>query len=1631
MKFTIVCLLMAFLAGCNSEHSKDKEKTTESVAVQTQAVEGEQQPEMKTDSEEEEKPVEKDIKKEKLKIVDISTNNGVNPSVDISFSQEIQEKNLESYIKIEPYVETKAIKMRDHIVLTGNFDVAKKYTLRILKGFEGDGEKLQNDIVTEIAFKELEPKILFSNDGIILPKVNGNKIAFRSVNIKKVRVKVEQIFLNNITQFLQDFEFKGNGNSENYEVKDNLYRVGEKVLDKSFDLKYEKNIWSQNEVDLSNIVKEKGIYVVSLSFDKNGVDYKFPEGTAPRKEEYYFDLNGTIGKAVLITDMGIIAQQEKDGKIIADVLDVITNKPVQGATVKAVTFNNQLIEEVKTDSNGEIIINNGSKVFYLVAEKGNEFSILKLSDSKLSYDGFLVDGEFGGNGTRAFIYSGRGIYRPGDEINIGIIARTGEKDFPQDQPVKIDVFTPRGDKYIDGSVIKENLNGFFTFNFKTEQTDETGLWTVVAYVGGDQNKKFTLKVPVETVVPYKIDVETEFPKDINIKNTTEIVGSIKSKYLFGNPAGGLKFSSDINLRKKNIEFSQYKNFEFNNPTTYIPSFSMSKTGELDKNGESSIVFSNIPKDIPGNITLNGVITTRVIESGGRPVINTNNIEINKFESYAGIEVPEDSFVKSGDGINLQAVAVSGENGKYVAGRKMRYRIYKNEYSWWWDYYNYTDFLRSIKNDKNTVLLYEKEFETTDQPYLIDYALEGSGEIFVEVEDMETKQSAGTNLYVSTWQDPSISKVIDKLKMETDKKKYSVGEKAKVTFEGEEGTRALITVTKSGRILQRYWKDAEGVVNSVDVDVASEMFPNAYVTVALFQKYGNTQNDRPLRLYGAVPIMVNDPEKKLDITLDTPDELHPNEKFKVKIVNKDQGKIDYTISVVDEGILGITGFKTPNPYDYFYSKEGLELSAYDNYSEIIGRTFGDVHQILTPGGDFYERSLNMAAKLNQLGFDQSERFKPLSIFKGVLQTDDQGKGEVEIELPNYNGAVRVMITAANGGQYGMAEKRVEVKSPIIADITMPRVLKVGDKFQIPVKVFALEKDLGSIDVVFNFLGKDQSQTLQLSEGENKELIFEVEVGNKIGNEVATLEIKSSKYSTKHEIDIDVAADNPYTVLNSIEYIKDGETEFSIPQESVVDSVNGELTISSYPILAIDNRIQEMIRYPYGCLEQTVSAAFPQLFIDEVATGKIFDKQKIVKNVNMAISRLANYQIDGGGFGYWAGSDSVNYWATIYAGQFMVLAEDKGYYVPESLYKNWIKFAKEMTRDKDISNDLKAYTLYVLALAQQPEVGELNYIYDNNFKDLSLIGKWYIAGAYEYIGEHETAKKIAGSLSKNVTENRKKDVYYDFGSDMKNKAVILDIYYEIFNEVDKDLYSDIVTNLQSDNWLSTQSIGYSMLVLGNLNEGTKGKPVKGTVIINGQSTNFDKEDGKYQLSLDSSVHSIAVRGNNLYVNRFWEGIPVKYNRDTEFNNMILERKFYAENGEEIDVKSLQAGTTFYMELKVLPEKDEDSYFNVENVALTQILPSGWEIENIRALGIEYPQWIEDIIGGNSMDYEDIRDDRVNFFFNFNNYGSAKKGQSFFVKLNAVTKGEFNLPGAVAQAMYDGDYNAYLKGFEVEVK
>ena len=626
-------------------------------------------------------------------------------------------------------------------------------------------------------------------------------------------------------------------------------------------------------------------------------------------------------------------------------------------------------------------------------------------------------------------------------------------------------------------------------------------------------------------------------------------------------------------------------------------------------------------------------------------------------------------------------------------------------------------------------------------------------------------------------------------------------------------------------------------------------------------------------------------------------------------------------------------------------------------------------------------------------------------------------------------------AVSDESYGSAEKSISVKAPVIVDSSAPRVLKVGDKFTVPVTLFPIEKAIGDSEVTLTYNGKTYSKKVNVKDGQNEKLLFELDAPDAVGTTKIDIDFKSSKYSFKDSIDLNVDTNYPYQYVEK-SLVLEPNQEFTLSMDEYKDFINGSIksniNLSSYPKLGVEKLIKSLMDYPYICLEQISSKGLSMLYIDKLTTDLV-EKNDAKNEINTIIAKLNNnYQLRNGAFAYWPGSQEESM-STIYAIEFLIEAKERGYYIPEAMFENAQAYLNSIAMRVDIP---KADVLYLLASLNDPNVSEMNIFFDRYYKDASLVDKWTLLGAYAKIGEKDFARKEAEKLPKKA--EIKDGIYY-----ADQNAKILRYYTEIYGSPEPSLYSSVLGTAKSDEWLTTFEKAHIVQALA---EGEKVSPEKKNLsfklIVDGKEQNLELKDGEYtfkNLGIKENAKKIVIKNTStskIYVNSFVKGKPVKYEEKDESKNITITRRFVDMSGKEIDVKNLKAGTRFRM---IISSKVDNN--NLDDISLLQILPSGWEFDNsqARALQNDEPQVVpmntadidnaeyggEMNIADNSS-YTDMRDDRVAYFFPL----YAGEDKEIEINLIAVTPGSYRLPGTKVESMYNKDFRAYLKGFEVKV-
>ncbi len=1583
-----------------------------------------------------------------MAVVDVkSVEQGDHPSVEVTFSDELDSRqDLSGLIFVTPALKVELKATGRKVELRGDFEYGKSYTVTVSKGVRSRwGIATKQEFTKTLEFEDLKPEIKFASTGVFLPRANRRTIRLLTLNVRKVRVEIKKVFENNLGQFLQT-ERLSNATGY-YDSFDDSYvnRVGVVVFSDSLEVGEERNVWKQIELDLKHLItrQDKGLYLIKVSFLKRDMLYGNISSGTKRSHYYYGEdyysnplspgylyQHGEIYKPVIVSDIGLTYKQGHNRHLVF-ATDINNASPLPGVKISLRTYQNQVIASRTTDSRGFAEFSDVSgEVFYIEGEKGGQRSVIKLNEMGWNLSTFATDGvEEVPKGVRAYLYTERGVYRPGDPVNISVIVRNEEQSFPEHHPVTLRIFNPRRQKVYE-QTNREGVDGFYHFQFQGSPEDPTGNWRMEVEAGP---ATFHQTLKIETVVPYRLKVMLEPDKPALGPEDHRLSLTLRSTYLFGTPAANLDARVDVILRSKVKRFAAFKQFFFGNEQKqFEPVEKTIFNGKLNSNGEARVdwqlpSFESVPS------ALSAVINARVIEKGGRANLNSLTVPIEPFRFYVGLSKQhiKYNYVRTGAETPIPVMVVNAA-GQPQAGRTLTYRIYKGARHWWWEFDTRREYLLRFKSHTSTELLTEGTLVSQTQPVNLKFTPNERGIYLVEVQDGSNGHTAGIFVNAYAWGDvPSSGEKADILALKSDKPRYHIGETAKVSFPVPKSGAILLSLERGKTLLSTRWLEPHGDEEMVvDIPITGEMVPTTYVAVSIIQPHAQTANDRPIRMYGVIPLAVEDPETRQELRINMPDELKSNQPFKVEIQTADHQPTQLTVAVVDEGLLALTGFQTPDARKYFYRKLRLGVHTYDLFSQVIGANKGDVFRTFSIGGGMDEE----AYRKSQLTGGKKRRFKPVSMFQGPVQTDSDGKAVLEFTMPNYVGAVRVMAVSATGKRYGSAEKTVPVKTPLMVLPTLPRVIGPQDVFVTPVTVFAMQEGIGAVDVTLKVAGpvslKDSvTKRIRFDKPGEADVQFRLQADPAIGPAKISITAKSKHFSASYRVDLQVRPSSPRIYDAEEQVVESGaEIVFTIPNRGIPGSNEASLSLRRRPNLNITDRLYWLIRYPYGCIEQTVSAAFPQLYLKTVLSEESPDPElarHIDRNINAAIMRLRRFQLPSGAFTYWPGNREASRWGSSYAGEFMTEAKKLGYHVPDDMYRNWLRYLKGQARSTRDHLMMRVYRNYVLALAGEADVGALNYLKENSLKEMKDTEKWLLAGAYYLAGVKNTAEGILKHTGMKVKKYREFGGTY--GSYWRDKAMILNQLVMMDRWGDADpLAAEIAEALSLRRWYSTQTSGYMLLALGkylrSLQANQQTVPrMKGVITFpDGKKVAFDTDKWSLGYPIESGFgKQLKIRLDKdagvkrVFATLSWNGVPLVPDVHDEQKNISLKVEWLDEDGMAIDPSKLPQGTTFWGHFRV---RRIQSGVPIEEVALLQVLPSGWEIENVRLSGEQRPGWMANW-NLHREEYVDIRDDRIIWFFDIR----GRQYYDFVVKLNTVTVGEFIMPPTRVEAMYNPEYSA----------
>ena len=1561
-----------------------------------------------------------------------------------------------------------------------------KLTLNIHEGVkDSQGKALGTSHTISFSEVSLKPQVEMSTTAAILPDSKSLIIPFRAVNLYAVDLSVIRIFENNVLMFMQT-----NSLASANELRRSGRLVYKKTLWLAKDASKDIHHWGDYSIDLAGLIHQEpgAIYRVILSFrqeysaypcgggenqdmkfaDSSTSDgltkvsgsvlseedeaiwntpeayyyynggtmdwsvYRWTERDNPCHPSYYMDSDRAAACNVFASNLGMIVKRNSLNKLWIAVSNILDTKPIGKAQVTAYNFQLQPIGKGETNGEGFVEITPNGVPFIIVAESDKQKAYVRVVDGEeQSVSRFDVGGKDIQKGLKGFIYGERGVWRPGDTLHISFILEDREKRIPDKHPVALEIYNPRGQFYTK-MISTQGMNGFYTFDVPTQATDPTGLWNAYIKVGGTT---FHKGLRIETIKPNRLKINLALPKVLQATDK-DFYAPLTSTWLTGATASKLKAKVEMSLSKVNTQFKNYGQYIFNNPAT---DFTTIKTdifdGTLDAEGKANVMLK-VPTATEAPGMLNATFTTRVFEPGGDASIYTQTIPFSPFTSYVGINLnqPKGKYIETDKDHVFDIVTVNTQ-GQLVNSSNLEYKIYRIGWSWWWE--NSGESFGTYINNSSITPVASGNLQTrggkASFKFRIDYP--SWGRYLVYVKDKESGHATGGTVYVdwpewrgrSSKTDPSGIKM---LAFSLNKDSYEIGETATAIIPAAAGGRALVSIENGSTVLRQEWVEvSNGGDTKYTFKITPEMTPNVYLHISLLQPHAQTVNDLPIRMYGVVPVFVTNSQTVLQPQIQMPEVLRPETNFNVTVSEKTGKPMTYTLAIVDDGLLDLTNFKTPDPWNDFYSREALGIRTWDMYDNVLGASAGSYSSLFSTGGDATLKPAD--AKAN--------RFKPVVKFIGPFYL---GKGKSQthtLKLPMYVGSVRAMVVAGQEGAYGNAEKTAFVRTPLMMLSTLPRVLSIQEEITVPVNIFAMENQVKNVTVSLQasgggvqIVGANQ-QSLKFSQPGDQLVFFTLKTGSKTGKATIHLTANGGGQQTKETIEIEVRNPNPVVTLRNSQWVEAGQSKelsYNLSSSSANNQI--KLEVSRIPSVDISRRFDFLYNYQHHCTEQLTSKALPLLFVGQFKTIDKIEAEKIKTNIQEAIRQIYGRQLPNGGFVYWPGNAVADEWISSYAGMFLTLAQEKGYAVHSNVLNKWKRFQRAAAQNWRMPQDAsgwqqwqselqQAFRLYTLALAGVPEYGAMNRMKEQ--AGLSIQAKWRLATTYALTGKMKPAEELVYNAETTVSPYSSMNQIY--GSSDRDEAMILETLILMNRERDALQQAKVVSkNLSQEEWFSTQSTAFALMAMGRLAEKLSGTldfvwtwNDKQQPAVKSAKAVFEKE-----IATTPKSGMIAVKNQGkgaLSVDLITRTQLLNDTLPAISDNLRMDIRYANLNGTPISVNDIIQGTDFMAITSISNISGTSDY---TNLALTHIIPSGWEIYNERMVAPETESGAADGSGKSvsKYNYLDIRDDRVLTYFNL------RRGETkvFTVRLQATYAGNFILPAVQCEAMYDVNVQARSK-------
>ncbi len=1530
-----------------------------------------------------------------------------NPALCFDFNKEIapvHQIEYQNYLDITPAFKASFKKNYNTLCVYGA-NYGTTYHIQMKQGLGYEEHHLKSNQNITIKTGHQDNALWFKNSHYLLPRKSTTGIPLYSINTKKVAIQLYRISERNIlSDFVQDY-FKDNLRKRDF--KQIIKKHGEKVWQGRIELP-EK--WDQQQVSAlklpEKVTQTAGLYLISAA-----------EITKKNPDEWEDDWEEQATQWLVISDIGLSSYQGEEGlTVIARSLE--TAQPLAHVSLSLLARNNQILDQVTTNKEGIAFFNGnllkgkgGKKAQYITALDQQGLSFLSLTTSAFDLSDRGVGGRLAAGPMDAFIYTERGVYRPSELVHLVALLRNSLGDAITQLPLTMRLYNPASQVVIE-KIVKAEKAGAYQITIPLSPKARTGRWKLSLFTDPNSKPIGQTHFLVAAIKPPRI--ATTLLADPVLEVNKPIQATLNAQYLFGAPVIERPVKAELILEADTTPFSQYKTYQFYNSQKKVRPLTLS----LDQTKTDQKGIAHIPLDIPEynyrewHQPLKVRLKTQVIDVDGQSALSTLTLKFRHLAHYIGIKknfkrLAENSLA------DFEIVYLN-QAGKKVQG-KLTWQLLEEKVHYQWFYkqnrWQYERNVQQIEVGQGTLMVDNGGVQNLQLPI-------EQGRYRLIIKNPNEKQenslvfNAGQALY-------SQDDTPDTIELSLDKTQYKIGDIAKLKINSPfDGEATLVIASDQIHHIQHFHLQQN---TALDIPVQDNWGAGAYALITGY-KPQNKDKSPIKRAIGVIWIKQNQSQKQLKISMTLPKEVQPRQTIQIPldIQNaKPNEPLYISLAAVDEGVLSLTHFKSPNPFHYFFGKRHLGVKIRDHYAQLIQDPNAKPVSLREGAGSSGHRGM------------PDTNIKVTSLFSGLLTADKQGHIQIPIDLPDYNGRLRLMAVAWSKKQIGSASNPLLVRDPLIVSTSLPRFLAIQDQSQLNILMINPAAPEGEYQIELSssdLLTLTQTQQkIYLKRNQQNNLIFPIQTKNQLGNAELTLKITGPENFHYHKT-------LKLGIRGAILPIIEQQFKALEPKEILVlnrSMMSGfypntgrvTATLSATPQLDVPALLAKLDRYPHGCLEQTTSRAFPLLYVNELSRRWDYKTDpKLTKRIQKAIRHILQKQRYDGAFGLWSENSTAEFWLTSYALDFLLQAKEKGYEIPPFFIEqalNWLKKAIQ-NADKSESKILPniSYGYYILTKAGQSQPEEVRYLFDTFLNQMpTALSVGQLAATLAMQGDLQRAKKGFDKVMKMI---RPANFYGDYGSGIRDLAATIYLVHEAGNQYgnNAELLHNLSRAVRNKRYFSTQEQAW--MILASLS------------VENNQEMHL-KLDHELEFSSTKNVvlrshlknqgKTIENTGTQLiWVNLNLQGTPLKMPKSTD-HYFKIKRTWYNEKGKPIDLEQIKQGELIFAVIEVKATSGLQ-----HRAILMDLIPAGFEIENADladSTQLSDYQWLPSLSSGL---YQEALDDR--FITAFNLYPSNYKGKSgqqkvaikrFGYLLRAVTAGLYIRPASEVEDMYQPKFRA----------